>query len=539
MRDHVLSHTPQHQLAHKAWLGLLLLISFWSLSSLAAAAANTPAVQQPTSTRTSFTIDACACAQDIYEPNDTRAQATSLAVNSPAQSHTFHVESDVDWFRLNGLTANRRFTVATSNLVDGADSHFILYDQEGNLVKSNDDIDFTRCPTEPQFCASTISWTATSSGPYFLIVRALSYPPQEYPSCPCPAYDIRLHTLGVYLPMVDRSLSPTATPVPTPTVTPTATPTQPVELPTTVPLGQYPNGVAVNPDTHRVYVSSRNNDRLYMLDGLNHTVISSAKVGDQPWGVAVNRRTNKVYVANFTSGNLFVLDGVTLTALEILWVGPNPTYVEIDENTNTVFTITYGNESLVVINGNTDEIMRSIGTGARGSWGLALNPNLNRIYISGRDSGTIVSLDGNNDWRPISGQSIRAGGASPCTPYELAFNPGNNKLYAACAHGGVDTALVYHATMDGLTLIGRLAIGAGGADGGGGVVVNTSTHNTFFTNSLDNTVSVVSGAANAVIATVPVGSNPFGVGVDPNTGRVFVGNRGSNNVSVFQDPATP
>ncbi len=287
-----------------------------------------------------------------------------------------------------------------------------------------------------------------------------------------------------------------------------------------------------------VYVTSRDNGRLLMIDGLAHTVIGSVKVMSQPWGVAVNRYTNKVYEVNFTSGNLWVIDGATLVPSEILGVGSKPTFIEINENTNTIFTVLYDDESLVVIDGNTDAIVKITGTAALGSWGLAVNPNLNRVYVGGRDSRTITTLDGNNGWQPIAAQAITTDGPEGhCSPYDLAYNPVNHKLYAACAHEGVDTALVYDASANGLTLLARLAIGAGGGDGGGGVVVNPFTGSAFFTNSLANTVSVISGETDTVIATLPVGNNPFGIGVDSATGRVFVGNRGSNSVSVFLDPA--
>ena len=554
MQDHISNHARPGRLANKVWLGGLLLSMVLLIGSMAASAAVGAAAQHTTDspmstdtpTPTSTPTDACIHPPDIYEADNTRSQARPLAVSDPTQSHTFHLPSDIDWFRFDGLTVNRSYNVSTSNLAGSADTYMILYDQSDNIVKTNDDIDTARCLVDPQYCASTITWTATSAGPYFLVVRTLTYPPQDYPVCPCPGYDIdvQFKSLMVWLPIIigPPSEPPPPTPTYTPTVTPTATPTQPAEMPTEIPLpqGQYPNGLAVNPDTHRVYVTSRDNDRLLMIDGLANTVIGYAKVGDQPWGVAVNRHTNKVYEANFASGNLFVLDGATLVNLETLWVGPKPTLVEINENTNTIFTITYGNESLVVINGNTDQVIKITGTDARGSWGLAVNPNLNRVYVSGRDSRTITTLDGANGWQTIKTQSITTdGGSGSCSPYELAFNPVNNKLYAACAQGGVDTALVYNVTANGLTLLARLPIGAGGTDGGGGVVVNAVTGHAFFTNSLANTVSVISGATDTIIATAPVGNNPFGIGVDSVTGRVFVGNRGSNSISVFQDPAAP
>jgi DNA-binding beta-propeller fold protein YncE len=47
-------------------------------------------------------------------------------------------------------------------------------------------------------------------------------------------------------------------------------------------------------------------------------------------------------------------------------------------------------------------------------------------------------------------------------------------------------------------------------------------------------VSVIRGRSNKVIATVPVGTSPFGVTVSPWTGNVFVSNSGANTVQVIR-----
>jgi hypothetical protein len=69
-----------------------------------------------------------------------------------------------------------------------------------------------------------------------------------------------------YLPMFVRQPSPTPTPTATPTTTPTATPTStPTFTPTpSVALElRHPNDVAVDPATHRIYATSRDNNKLF------------------------------------------------------------------------------------------------------------------------------------------------------------------------------------------------------------------------------------------------------------------------------------
>ncbi|OQA41420.1 MAG: hypothetical protein BWY52_02574 [Chloroflexi bacterium ADurb.Bin325] len=132
------------------------------------------------------------------------AQARPLPVPGVGQIHSLHQATDVDWYRLDGLTAGQYYRVATSRLTDGADTLMILYDKDMLEVAQNDDVDAPRCPADPQACASTILWQAADSGPYFLVVSAVSYPPQKPPSCPCPGYTIAAALSG----------PPTLTPTP-------------------------------------------------------------------------------------------------------------------------------------------------------------------------------------------------------------------------------------------------------------------------------------------------------------------------------------
>ena len=78
---------------------------------------------------------------------------------------------------LSGLIAGQWYNAATSNLVNEADTYMILYDENRNLLKTNDDVNPALClPTQLQNCASSISWRATYSGPYYISVRTLALP---------------------------------------------------------------------------------------------------------------------------------------------------------------------------------------------------------------------------------------------------------------------------------------------------------------------------------------------------------------------------
>lgn len=59
----------------------------------------------------------------------------------------------------------------------------------------------------------------------------------------------------------------------------------------------------------------------------------------------------------------------------------------------------------------------------------------------------------------------------------------------------------------------------------------------FVTNEKDDTVSVIDGATNTVVATIPIGARPRGIGVAPDGSEVYVAISEANAIAVF-DPET-
>src|SRR6266852_4390768 len=66
---------------------------------------------------------------------------------------------------------------------------------------------------------------------------------------------------------------------------------------------------------------------------------------------------------------------------------------------------------------------------------------------------------------------------------------------------------------------------------------STRAQNAYITNQNSSTVSVIDTATDTVIATIPVGLNPFGVAVSPDGSKVYVTNLSAGTVSVI-DTAT-
>ncbi len=66
-----------------------------------------------------------------------------------------------------------------------------------------------------------------------------------------------------------------------------------------------------------------------------------------------------------------------------------------------------------------------------------------------------------------------------------------------------------------------------------GVGVNSETNRIYAANYYDNSVSVIDGSLNSMITTIGVEYNPWAVGVNPTTNKIYVTNSGRDNVSVI------
>jgi YVTN family beta-propeller protein len=107
----------------------------------------------------------------------------------------------------------------------------------------------------------------------------------------------------------------------------------------------------------------------------------------------------------------------------------------------------------------------------------------------------------------------------------MAVNPSANRIYVA--NQGSNSVSV----IDGATnlVVATVTVGSQPA----GIAVNPNTGRVYVTNTSAGTVSVIDGTKNVVTATVGVGTNPKGVAVNTTSDRVFVANSGSSSVSVI------
>jgi YVTN family beta-propeller protein len=296
---------------------------------------------------------------------------------------------------------------------------------------------------------------------------------------------------------------------------------------TTIPVGSYPESVAVDSSTGTVYVADTGNIEpapgfVSVISEATDSVIDTVPVGDNPGSVSVDPSTGTVYVASGSSNTVSVISEATNTVTDTIPVGQSPSGVAVDSDTGTVYVTNQGDSTVSVISETTDTVTTTIPVGFNPS-GVAVDPSTGTVYVVNADD--------------TGGASVASGGVSVISEASdtVVANIPLPNAYDIAVDPATDT--VYVGTADGLSII------SGATDAVTGNVSNNNvvtyavkvdpTTSMVYAGTSENTVVAISEATDTVTATIPVGEFPESLGLDSSTGRVYVANLGDNTVSVL------
>jgi YVTN family beta-propeller protein len=105
----------------------------------------------------------------------------------------------------------------------------------------------------------------------------------------------------------------------------------------TVPLGSSPQGIAVDPVRHLVYVV-KGDGTMSVIDGVTQSVVATVAVGSMPRAVALDPVTRLVYVALEGEGAVVFVDAATNTVVDKVLLGPSiPAGIVVDPATHKAY----------------------------------------------------------------------------------------------------------------------------------------------------------------------------------------------------------
>jgi YVTN family beta-propeller protein len=264
------------------------------------------------------------------------------------------------------------------------------------------------------------------------------------------------------------------------------------------------------------YITNSDSNNVSVIDTANNTVIATIPVGTFPQGVAVSPDGRKVYVANESSNYVSVIDTAKNKVTATIPVGIEPPGVAVSPDSRKVYVTNFGfqSKSVSVIDTAKNKVTATIPVGI-GPVGVAVSPDGRKVYVANYDSATVSVITTKTN-KVTATIPVRVG-KSPVV--EVAVSPDGGKVYvttpASNAVAVIDTARnKVIATIS----VGRGPIGVAGFDGsrhdGDQLdVEHRRLNKVYVANAASDNVSVIDTAKNTVIATIPVGKRPAALGL--------------------------
>ena len=289
-----------------------------------------------------------------------------------------------------------------------------------------------------------------------------------------------------------------------------------------IPVGNAPETIGVNPHTNMMYVANYLDNTVSVIDGENNTKIGNdIPVGEGPTGIGVNSNTNMMYVANYLDNTVSVIDGENNTKIgNDIPVGSSPEAIGVNEDTNTIYVANLDNNTVSVIDGENNTKIDDIPVG-KGPRDIAVNQLRDMIYVAYLDNNSVSVIDGENNTKIDDIPVGTSGDIDVISSLDTIYVSNNDS----------DSVSVISLTNN--TKIDDIPVGKGPGDIG----VNSDT-NTIYVANDDDTVSVIDGNSKTKIGNdIPVGKGPGDIGVNSDTNTIYVANNWDNSVSVIDGKA--
>jgi DNA-binding beta-propeller fold protein YncE len=324
-----------------------------------------------------------------------------------------------------------------------------------------------------------------------------------------------------YLPAIRNDPTATATAVPTATPMPSV-PDFVTHIP--LPEAQCPFTVGFNTFTGYTYIVNSHSDNATVMQGTN--VVTHIDTGGWPHNFAAVPNSPRVFITNLHS-QVSVIDGLNVTAYipnhyEPYGVAYNPVngYAYISDLDSTV-QIVDGTTLLTNLYINDAE---NPAQGAGWLRGIVADPTTGLVYVASWERGRMYVIDGMEvtatyrlGWKPLS----------------MALDPVRGYLYIT--HTDPDENEAYPHNISVFSLATKSVTAIKTAARSRHVAIDHATGLVYVTNPEDNNITLLQGTD--VLGNLPAGKEPWGVAVNPNTGYVFVANRGEASAVIYRHGA--
>jgi DNA-binding beta-propeller fold protein YncE len=266
--------------------------------------------------------------------------------------------------------------------------------------------------------------------------------------------------------------------------------------------------LTTDPAAQRLYVSR--GDRVVVVDTDSEKVVGELTDTPGVHGVAVVPDLGRGFTSNGRDATVTAFDLKTLKPTGKIKVGVNPDAIMFDPSSHLVFTYNHGTKDATAVDPSALSVAGTVAL--EGVPEAAVADGKGHIFVNLMDKAEVVEFDARS-FKVLNRWSLAPG----VRPTGLALDPQLRRLFSVCS--GSQTMVVLDA--DNGKVLARLPIGRGSD----GCVFDPERGLAFSSNGGDGTLTVVKEETPGkfgVVATIPTQSGARTMALDPTTHRIYL-----------------
>jgi len=275
----------------------------------------------------------------------------------------------------------------------------------------------------------------------------------------------------------------------------------------TVPIGPRPVAVAVERNTHHVYVADVDLGAVVVYDGTRGAISGSINVGGQPSSLALDNVGHRLFVGNrdVVGPAVSVVDTTTGHTQSFLPAGLRVRGLVFDEGISPAGRLYVGDPAgndVMVVDGGTGQVTGHIPLGGP-PVAIALNPTNGEVAVAVQGPAPVLALiDPSSQTMSAAPIPIQEG-----QPVQVAVDSNTGKFFVA--RGGANPALLV--LRPGSTMFDNAIPIAPDVTG---LAIDPRTSRIYLSHGAADLAEVIDGTSGNPLALVPIGDAPNHAAVD-------------------------
>ncbi|MCI4327191.1 MAG: hypothetical protein L3K16_06125 [Thermoplasmata archaeon] len=199
-----------------------------------------------------------------------------------------------------------------------------------------------------------------------------------------------------------------------------------------IPTGDGPQQVAVDPATHRIYVTNLCSNTVSVIDDQNNSLVNlSVPVGSGPEGIAIDPDNGLVYISDIYDGSIWTINQTTLASSRLLNFSNDaePSALAYDSTNHRMFVALYGADNVAVINTTSGALLPTT---------IPVGVNPQALMFDSANGVVYVACSASAALFLVNASSLTSAGSIPTDqgPVAMALDATAGILYVANVNSG-------------------------------------------------------------------------------------------------------